>query len=39
MPECRALIPFSAANKGIRAPECERRDATKGASLGKKIIP
>jgi len=39
MPECRALIPLSAVNKGIRAPESEPLDATKGAPLGKKIIP
>jgi len=38
-PECRALIPLFVANKGIRAPESEPRDATKGASFAKKIIP
>jgi len=38
-PECRALIPFSAANKGTRAPESEPRDTTKDASFGKKISP
>ena len=35
-PECRALIPLSAVNKGIRAPESEPLDATKGAPSAKK---
>ena len=38
-PEHCALIPLSVANKGIRAPEREPLDATKGAPFGKKISP